>query len=58
VIREDAYGLKADVFSFGMVLCELVAGFYPFKRNGKGKPSVCVVCGYLATFSHTEDGCG
>jgi serine/threonine protein kinase len=30
VIAKRKYGLKCDVFSFGMVLCELVTGHYPF----------------------------
>jgi serine/threonine protein kinase len=31
VIKAKPYGVKADVYSFGMVLCELVHGYYPFK---------------------------
>jgi serine/threonine protein kinase len=33
VIQCQRYGVKCDVFSFGIVLCELVTGYYPFKKE-------------------------
>lgn len=33
VLKEVPYGVKADVFSFAVVLCELVTGEYPFKEG-------------------------
>lgn len=39
VLRKDMYNYKCDVFSFGMVLCELVLGEYPFEHDSAGAPS-------------------
>lgn len=39
VLRKDQYNSKADVFSFGMMLCEMVIGEYPFERSSAGAPS-------------------
>jgi serine/threonine protein kinase len=33
VIRKEAYGVKADVFSFGVMLCEMVVGKYPWSKK-------------------------
>lgn len=30
VLKKEPYGLRADVFSFGLVLCEMVIGKYPY----------------------------
>ncbi len=35
VIAKKQYGFKCDVFSLGMVICELVTGFYPFDGPNK-----------------------
>src|SRR5439155_939279 len=30
VISKQKYGLSCDIFSFGVVCCEMLTGFYPF----------------------------
>jgi len=32
VLKKSPYGVKADVFSFAVILCELLTGKYPYKN--------------------------
>ncbi len=34
VIQRESYGVKADVFSLGVLMCELLSGVYPFSVSG------------------------
>jgi serine/threonine protein kinase len=33
VLKKAPYGVKADVFSFAIVLCEMVMGRYPYENE-------------------------
>lgn len=33
IMRREHYGVKSDVFSFAMILCELASGRYPFNQK-------------------------
>ena len=35
VLRKQSYGVKADVFSFGICLCELISGKYPYESDNQ-----------------------
>ena len=35
VLRKQSYGVKADVFSFGICLCELITGKYPYDSDNQ-----------------------
>ena len=39
VIAKKPYGVKCDVFSFGLVLCELIMGQYPYESKKAQVPS-------------------
>jgi serine/threonine protein kinase len=33
VIKGEGYGVRADVWSFGILLCELISGELPFENS-------------------------
>jgi serine/threonine protein kinase len=39
VLRNETYSTSCDVFSFGMIVCEMLCGHYPFKVNSRAHVS-------------------